>query len=58
MPGTNEGGDDKEWELFDCQDDPMELFNLYQDPEYRLVVKEMTQLLNQKMLSIGDRIEH
>ena len=58
LPGTNEGGDDKEWELFDCQDDPMELFNLYQDPEYRLVVKEMTELLNQKMLSIGDRIEH
>ena len=58
MPGTNEGGDDKESELFVCQDDPMELFNLYQDPEYRLVVEEMTQLLNQKMLSIGDRIEH
>ena len=58
LPGTNEGGEDKEWELFDCLDDPMELFNLYQDPKYSSVVKEMTQLLNYKMLSIGDRIEH
>ena len=58
LPGTNEGGEDKEWELFDCQDDPMELFNLYQDPKYRSVVEEMKQLLNYKMLTIGDRIEH
>ena len=43
---------------FDCLEDPMELFNLYQDPKYRSVVQEMTQLLNYKMLSIGDRIEH
>ena len=58
LPGTNEGGEDREWELFDCQQDPMELFNLYHDPEYALVVEEMTQVLNDKMLRIGDQIEH
>ena len=58
MPGTNEGGEDKEWELFDCQEDPLELTNLYHDQKYKLVVEEMTPLRNHKMLSVGDQIEH
>ena len=28
LPGTNHGGEDREWELFDCQKDPLELFNI------------------------------
>ena len=58
LPGTNDGGEDKEWELFDCQEDPMELFNLYNDHRYRDVVSEMKKLLEDKMLSIGDLMEH
>ena len=58
LPGTNDGGEDKEWELFDCQEDPMELFNRYNDHHYQDVVFEMKKLLEDKMRSIGDRIEH
>ena len=58
LPGTNEGGEDKEWELFDCHEDPMELFNIYDKPSHQNVVFEMTRLLEQKMLSIGDQVEH
>ena len=25
--GTNHGGEDREWELFDCEKDPLELFS-------------------------------
>ena len=36
----------------------MELLNLYNDHRYRDVVLEMKQLLEDKMLSIGDLMEH
>ena len=58
LPGTNEGGEDREWELFDCQADPMELFNLYNDPHYDHIVRDMTRALEHKMREIGDQIEH
>ncbi|PYI05503.1 arylsulfatase A [Aspergillus sclerotiicarbonarius CBS 121057] len=54
LPGTQEGGQPKEWELFDCDEDPLELFNVYQDPKYADVVVELTRLLDEKMLEIGD----
>lgn len=25
LPGTGEGGQEREWELFDCQEDPLEV---------------------------------
>ncbi|KAH7067372.1 alkaline-phosphatase-like protein [Paraphoma chrysanthemicola] len=46
--------DHKEWELFDCQEDPLELFNVYRDPAYAEVVEKMTALLEDKMAEIGD----
>jgi arylsulfatase A-like enzyme len=58
LPGTKDGGEDKEWELFDCLEDPMELFNLYNDHSYQHVVSQMKKLLEDKMLSIGDVMEH
>lgn len=58
LPGTNHGGEDKEWELFDCQEDPLELFNVYSDVAYKDVVTEMTVLLNKKMAEIGDDPAH
>lgn len=44
----------KEWELFDCQEDPLELFNVYGEEGYRNVVQHMTKTLEDKMLEIGD----
>ncbi|KAI8239731.1 hypothetical protein K4K55_001530 [Colletotrichum sp. SAR 10_96] len=50
--------EEKEWELFDCQEDPLELFNCYNDPKYLGIVKKMTKLLNEKMAEIGDEPIH
>ncbi|KAH7353138.1 alkaline-phosphatase-like protein [Pyrenochaeta sp. MPI-SDFR-AT-0127] len=44
----------KEWELFDCQEDPLELFNVYGEEAYGHVVQHMTRLLEDKMAEIGD----
>ncbi|KKY18017.1 putative mucin-desulfating sulfatase (n-acetylglucosamine-6-sulfatase) [Phaeomoniella chlamydospora] len=54
LDGTRPGGQEKEWELFDCEEDPLELFNCYQDPKYKDVVARMTRLLEDKMADIGD----
>jgi hypothetical protein len=48
----------KEWELFDCQEDPLELFNCYYEPAYKEVVKQMTKTLEDKMAEIGDEPVH
>lgn len=45
---------EKEWELFDCREDPSELFNVYHEPKYAGVRAEMTRLLERKMEEIGD----
>ena len=58
LPGTNHGGEDQEWELFDCENDPLELFNVYADAAYQSVVVEMTAQLNDKMAEIGDEPVH
>ena len=58
LPGTNHGGEDREWEFFDCEKDPMELFNVYSDPAYQQVVQQMTLSLENKMAEIGDEPEH
>lgn len=58
LPGTQPGGEEKEWELFDCEEDPLELFNVYNDSKYADVVKRMTKLLDDKMEEIGDEPVH
>lgn len=58
LPGTNHGGEDREWELFDCQADPLELFNVYSDPKYDEVLQKMMAALEKKMTEIGDEPEH
>lgn len=59
VDGARPGGEDcREWELFDCQEDPLELFNCYADPKYAEVVIEMTKLLERKMMEIGDEPAH
>lgn len=59
VEGARPGGPaQKEWELFDCEQDPLELFNCYEDPQYCHVVIRMTTLLEQKMEEIGDEPVH
>lgn len=58
LPGTNHGGEDREWELFDCEKDPLELFNVYTETSYQEIVVEMTKILEKKMTEIGDVPEH
>ena len=58
VAGSNGGGQPKEWELFDCHEDPLELINIYNDAKYADVVRELRALLNRKMLEIGDTPEH
>lgn len=59
VEGARPGGEDcKEWELFDCKEDPLELFNCYSDPKYKNIVVRMTHLLETKMAEIGDEPVH
>lgn len=59
LEGARPGdADHKEWELFDCQEDPLELFNVYNEPSYKEVVQRMTTLLEDKMADIGDTPVH
>ena len=43
-----------EWELFDLETDPCELFSVYDDPAYAEVVKEMTGELARLRNEVGD----
>jgi len=52
--GASEGTDEPQWELFDLRKDPLELFNVYEDPSYAEAVKSMTAKLEAEMLRIGD----
>lgn len=52
--GAHPGTHPPEWELFDLHADPQELRNVYDDPAYGDVVKEMTALLDEEMWRIGD----
>lgn len=58
LPGTGQGGQEREWELFDCAEDPLELFNCWSDAAYADVREEMVRLLNDKMETIGDVLVH
>lgn len=57
-PGATPGTGFPEWELFDLQHDPLELRNVYGDPSYATVVRDMTARLNTKMSEIGDTALH
>lgn len=67
IPGANRGGEDQEWELFDCDNDPMELFNLWEEEESKgrhsapplsEVRERMVRLLEAKMAEVGDVPAH
>ena len=44
-----------EFELYDCQSDPLELDNLAQDPQYAEVIARLKQKLDEWMTVQGDR---
>jgi len=46
--------DSDTWELYDLEEDPSEMNNLYNDPEYAEVQKEMHQRLKEIRLKYGD----
>ncbi|KAB8229712.1 alkaline-phosphatase-like protein [Aspergillus alliaceus] len=55
VKGARSGGEEhKEWELFDCEQYPLELFNVYHERDYQQVAREMTALLEKKMVEIRD----
>jgi len=47
-----------EWELFDLQEDPYELNNLYHDPAHAELVTELTAELERLQGQVGDRPYH
>ena len=53
-----EGDEPPEWELFDCEADPLELFNVADDPAYADVFAQMVRDLDAKMAEIGDIPQH
>ncbi len=54
QPGTLDGGEEKKWELFDCELEPFEMINVYADPAYNEIRLQMMDDLDQKMAEIGD----
>ncbi|KAI6819015.1 hypothetical protein KC365_g12461 [Hortaea werneckii] len=54
LEGADEGGEEKQWELFDTQEDPLEVFNVYSEPGYEQIRDDMKRKLERKMLDIGD----
>ena len=46
-----------EWELYDRKNDPMEMQNEYNNPEYAEVVKELHQKLVDMRVKYGDSEE-
>lgn len=58
QPGTMIGGEEQEWELFDCKEDPLELFNIWNEPSYAQAREQMVRALERKMEEIGDVPAH
>ena len=56
--GTGDADFTKEWELFDLQNDPSEMNNVYSDPAYAQVVAEMTAELDRLQSAVGDVGRH
>jgi len=54
LPGTREGGQDREWEFFDLEADPLEVLNKYHDPAYAEAIAEMKYKLFRRQAEIGD----
>jgi len=58
QPGAVAGDEPPEWELFDCEADPLELLNVANEPAYASVFRQLLLLLDAKMAEIGDVPQH
>ncbi len=58
QPGANVGDEAPEWEMFDCQQDPLELVNVYGEAVYAEARAELMAQLDTVMADIGDIPEH
>jgi arylsulfatase A-like enzyme len=58
QPGARLGDEPPEWELFDCEADPLELVNVFHDPAKANVVRDMIAKLDAKLAEVGDIPEH
>jgi arylsulfatase A-like enzyme len=58
QPGARPHDALPEWELFDCEADPLELKNVAGDPAYNDVFETMLRKLDATMAEIGDVPEH
>jgi arylsulfatase A-like enzyme len=56
--GAHGPNEPPEWELFDCEKDPLELMNVAEDPAYAAVFNDMLAQLDTRMADIGDIPEH
>jgi arylsulfatase A-like enzyme len=54
QPGTVDETKEPEWELFDLEHDPRELFSVYDDPAYADVVRDLRAELRRLQLQVGD----
>jgi arylsulfatase A-like enzyme len=54
QPGALDERKEPEWELFDLEKDPHELHNLYHQPEYAEVAKELRAELRRLQEEVGD----
>ncbi len=43
-----------EWELYDLKRDPMEMKNLYNDPKYKKIIKELKEEILEQRKNLGD----
>jgi hypothetical protein len=58
QPGARPHDAPPEWELFDCETDPLELKNVAGDPACNDVFERMLRKLDATMAEIGDVPEH
>jgi len=54
QPGTADERHEPQWELFDLETDSSELRNVYDDPAYRSVVKDLKDQLHRLQEELGD----
>ncbi|MDA1193077.1 MAG: sulfatase [Candidatus Poribacteria bacterium] len=57
-PGSIHDTKEPEWELFDLDNDPYEMNNVYHDPAYAEVVAKLTAELHRRQAELGDERYH
>jgi len=55
QPGTIDESYEPEWELFDLEKDPCELNNVYSNPAYADIIKELKTELHRLQRKVGDK---